>query len=460
MRKKLILKIVLIVILVYIVYLAVSMIVPPLFHRSQPKESAAVSYEGIEGTAPERVRTIDDNTDALIWRLRLIEAAQDRLVLTTFDFRDETSGAYVMAALYEAAERGVDVKILVDGMNGVLRLTGSKRFAALAAHENVEVRIYNPITLIKPWLNNYRMHDKYVIADDFAYILGGRNTDDLFLGNYRDYYNVDRDILVYETTPGQGTSYLQLNTYFEQIWALDCCKPYKGVKGDAEALKSSYQELKEEYPEVFDETDWEQETLATNSVELCTNPILPENKYPALWERLVEEMKQGEQVLIQTPYVICSDRMYDDLEELCAASDVEMIINAVEIGSNPFGCTDYLNQKSQIRETGLRTYEYFGAQALHTKTILIDNRISIVGSCNVDMRSIYLDTEMMLVIDSEELNAAIRAQTEEQKSSSLCVAPDGTATEGENYEFTEQSLQKKITYALLRVVIRPLRHLL
>ena len=45
------------------------------------------------------------------------------------------------------------------------------------------------------------MHDKYLIADDFAYILGGRNTDNRFLGNYQEHYNVDRDNLVYETEP-------------------------------------------------------------------------------------------------------------------------------------------------------------------------------------------------------------------------------------------------------------------
>lgn len=436
------------------------MTIPPFFHRTRPKESAAVMYQETEAAEQERVRSIDYNTDALFWRLRLIEAAQNRLILTTFDFRDDHSGTDIMAALYQAADRGVEVKILIDGMNGVMRLTGSEAFSALASHENVEVKFYNPITLVKMWRNNYRMHDKYLIADDFAYILGGRNTDDLFLGNYTDSYNEDRDILVYETTPGKGNSYVQLNEYFEQIWNLSCCKIYRGGKGDAGALRERYQELRKLYPEVFEKTDWEQETIETNSIELCTNPIKPENKYPQLWSRLVEEMKQGNQILIQTPYIICSDAMYEDLQELCTASSVEMIINAVEIGSNPFGCTDYLNQKGQIRETGLYTYEYLGAQALHTKTILVDDRISIVGSCNLDMRSIYLDTEMMLVIDSEELNEAIRRQTEGLKAGSLYVAPDGTAVEGEQYEAVGQTLKKKIFYGILRIVIIPVRHLL
>ena len=131
-----------------------------------------------------------------------------------------------MAALLNAADGGVKVQILVDGINGTLYLKGSRNFRELTSHENVEVKLYNPITLIKPWKNNYRMHDKYLIADDFAYILGGRNTDDLFLGNYIDSYNEDRDILVYETVPGEGNSYNQIQDYFKNKWNLSSCRIY------------------------------------------------------------------------------------------------------------------------------------------------------------------------------------------------------------------------------------------
>lgn len=109
-------------------------------------------------------------------------------------------------------------------MGGGRPLSSSDLFCQLAAHENVEVRLYNPLNLLAPWKTNYRMHDKYLIADDLAYLLGGRNTDNRFLGRYTDHYNVDRDILVYETEPGQGQSYRQLRDYFHRIWSLPCCK--------------------------------------------------------------------------------------------------------------------------------------------------------------------------------------------------------------------------------------------
>ena len=97
-----------------------------------------------------------------------------------------------------------------------------------------------------------------------------------------------------------------------------------------------------------------------------------------------------------------------------------------------------MNQKKAVRQTGSYVYEYVGTQALHTKTVLAGDTLSIVGSCNLDMRSVYLDTEMML----------------------FQVAPDGTIIDGENYQIIEQSVGKRIFYGILRILIIPFRHLL
>lgn len=120
----------------------------------------------------ERIYCIDDNEEALIWRLRMIGNAKERIVLATFDLRADDSGSGILAALYHAADRGVQVQLLIDGIYQKLFLDGSKLFQALVAQENVEVRIYNPITLMNMFRLNYRMHDKYLIVDDRMYLLG------------------------------------------------------------------------------------------------------------------------------------------------------------------------------------------------------------------------------------------------------------------------------------------------
>lgn len=162
---------------IWFFYLIVCLVIPPLYHKRADEENRECE-RALNMAGQERILNIENNVDALVWRLRLIESAKENIVLATFDFRDDNSGQDMMAALLNAADRGVKVQILVDGINGTLYLRGSRNFRELTSHENVEVKLYNPITLIKPWKNNYRMHDKYLIADDFAYILGGRNTDD------------------------------------------------------------------------------------------------------------------------------------------------------------------------------------------------------------------------------------------------------------------------------------------
>ena len=97
---------------------------------------------------------------------------------------------------------------------------------------------------------------------------------------------------------------------------------------------------------------------------------------------------------------------------------------------------------------------------VHTKTVLIDNRLSVVGSYNLDMRSTYLDTELMLVIDSKRLNQQIRTTENDYMEKSKEILANGQETEGAKYEKKILTWQKKLFYGALRIIIRPLRQLL
>ena len=160
-KKGRVIKIVTAVILAWLIVLLICGTVPPAF---QPTADPADLPVLTGGDPQERVLSVDDNRDALIWRLRMIENAEKTLDLSYFGFVDDESGQDVMSALQAAAERGVKIRLLADGSN--YQLDRSTRFRTLAASPNIDVRIYNPINIIiKPWQVNYRMHDKYLIAD-------------------------------------------------------------------------------------------------------------------------------------------------------------------------------------------------------------------------------------------------------------------------------------------------------
>ena len=185
-----------------------------------------------------------------------------------------------------------------------------------------------------------------------------------------------------------------------------------------------------------------------------------EAKAPELWDALVRLMAQGDDVLLQTPYIICNDKMYNDLEALAETRQLRVLTNAVENGANPSGCSDYLREKQNILSRGVDVYEVVCGQSLHTKTILIGNDLSVVGSFNADMRSAYLDTELMLVIESEEVNAALREESGKYMGQSRLALHDGGTEYGAQFEEMTLPWAKRALYTILSVVQRPIRHLL
>ena len=81
--------------------------------------------------------------------------------------------------------------------------------------------------------------------------------------------------------------------------------------------------------------------------------IGPYNKKPQLWQALVEKMQGESDILMITPYIIFSKDMYRDMKALSEdGAELQIFINAVESGANPFGCTDYLNHKKRILDAG------------------------------------------------------------------------------------------------------------
>lgn len=486
----------------------------PLYCR-KPDEKFAEMLKQTEFTSDtpggERIRCIDDNEEALLWRLRMIGAAKKSIVLATFDLRADESGTDLLVALNHAAEKGVEIKLLIDGIYQQLFLNGSKEFQALAARENVEVGVYNPVSPVGIFKLNYRMHDKYVIVDDKMYLLGGRNSNDIFLGDYTTDVNVDRDILVCDTTNGKGESLQELEAYFQQIWNEDCVKIKGGRKKNSseisvseeaaddsegtesnlknpdivngksnaeneitdetqerlskyekqyQSLEMRYASLKEKYTDIEDYSSWQEDTIPANKITLVNNGTHAGPKTPLVLQTIRYLAKNADNVTIQTPYVICNGYMYDTLNEIASHARLKIVLNAVEKGSNPWGCTDYLNQKKKILNTGADVYELMNEVPVHTKAVLLDDRLSIVGSYNLDMRSTYLDTELMLVIDSKELNQQIQFTEGTYIEKSKEVLSNGQETEGAQYETKVLNWQKKLFYGVLRIIIRPLRQLL
>lgn len=421
-KVKTVLLSILLSILLVVLYLIIGASVPYIF-QPQVSEETKETFNpddcyGQEECS-ERAMIIEENGDALTERLRFIDNATESIILSTFEFHDDTTGRQVISALMEAAGRGVHVQILVDGASFMRDMEHKPCFHALVSTENVEIKVYNQINLLTPWTGMSRMHDKYLLVDGRSYILGGRNTFDFFLGTQDSHKNYDRDVLVV----GDGaadTSAARLKDYFDDIWNQKECRLWTisdGKKNNADTaaarneLKSVYDKNKADNPQWYEQVDYTDKTVSAKRISIFTNPTGLYSKEPVVFYELSELMKNARKdVVIHTPYIICNNYMYDSLTQVCDnVENVTLMTNSVINNGNPFGAADLLRYKDRVLGTGLKLLEFEGEYSYHGKSIAIDNDISVIGSFNMDMKSAYQDTEMMVVIHSEELNSQLRA---------------------------------------------------
>lgn len=421
----------------------------------------------------DRAMILETNQSAWDERLRMLDKAKERIILSTFDMRDGESTKDILAVILAKAEEGVKVKILVDGFNGPMRMNKNPLFHAVSSHPNIEIKMYNPINILLPWKTQGRMHDKYIIVDDIGYILGGRNTFDYFIGEFKaKSKSFDREVLVYNTAHGQGkaneSSLFQLDEYFNKVWKSDESELFfdsenliekEEVRAKAEFLNERYTYLKEEWPSLFNEYAYEEYTVPTNKITLLSNDIHVYGKEPKVFYSLVQLMKDAnEQVVVHSPYAVFDKYMLQSLQEVGSnVENFQIVINSVENGDNFFASSDYLRNKKKIIETGAKMFEYDGGTSYHAKSLTIDDNISIVGSFNFDLRSTYVDTELMLVINSKELTSHLRSLMEGYEKDCRKVIDEKNYEVPEHLEVAKVNPIKRFLWWFVGLVMQPFR---
>ena len=419
----------------------------------------------------DRATILETRTDALNERIRLMMQAKEELVITTYDCRDGESTRDILCVALNRANAGVKVRILVDGISGRLKLLTSDLFQAIEAHPGIEIRFYNLLTQWTPWKHMGRMHDKYVIADDFAYILGGRNMFDYFLGEYpAPTHSWDREALVYNGAHGADgsgeSSLFQIRDYFEAMWALQETHVFHVGIDEARRdavyaqLAARFERIRAEKPELFAPVDYAAMTQPTQGIWLVSNPNTIYAKQPVVFSTLCALMRRAQKdIIIHSPYVALNEDMREALTEIAAKTPVTLMINAVENGQNVVGSGDYLYHKKEVLSTGMRILEYAGGDSYHGKSVAIDDDLAIIGSYNLDLRSTHVDTELMLVIRSRAANAQLRANMEALHADCRRVIDAAHSETPADLFIPTMSLPKMIALRAIGALMQPVRNL-
>lgn len=359
----------------------------------------------------EQVMMLDDCNASFVHRLNIIEKAEREILFTSYATHYGETTKLFFASLLKAADKGVKVKIILDAKFSGMTGKGEEIKNMLIAHDNIELYLFNEINLFKPQDLNISFHDKFLVVDNKYLIFGGRNVGDKYYNpeSFTKNLSLDREVLIYNKEPFANSAIQQVKEYFSDVLEASLCNHKDKLSNKknkkAQKLKMIYLENYEiflsEKPEIG--TLEYDHLTPVNKITLITNPLEGRKKEPWLYYNLYLLAKNSEKMLIQSPYTILSKSNFKLLADICATTDVTLLTNSLASTPNLPAFSNYYFNRQNYLDLGLKIYEYQATtSSIHAKTILFDERLVVVGSFNFDERSIHLDTESMLVIDSPE----------------------------------------------------------
>ena len=396
--------------------------------------------------------------DGLLLRLELIDKAQESLDLQYYIFRCDDTGRLVQQALLRAADRGVHVRIITDDGETV---PGDEKLLRLAAHPRIEVRVFNPFGyrghnkalravdfLFHKSRLDYRMHNKLMLVDGTVAITGGRNIGDQYFQVNPDSQFGDDDVMAL------GPVVDRLATEFADYWNSPVTVPAELVQRhqtDPVALAQYRDELNASHVEADTrekidgygapfhlrlQSGEPLRTLATDASTLtwANATVLydsPEKREIKQGERLgklmykpIEEKIAAtrSELLMITPYFVPMPSEVRLLEqETQQMVSTRILTNSLPAAPGLMAQAGYARHRKELLKDGVQLYEIradlgsargsgeskqltrYGTYALHAKLFVFDRTAVFVGSMNLDQRSVRLNTEMGLVIESQQL---------------------------------------------------------
>lgn len=466
--KASIIKTILLLLFLYVFIMGVLIFIKPKKISNEYIKSSSTSSYYSDDIGPDRGILIDDPLESGMARLKIIDNAKETLDIAYFSIDSGESPNLFFGALIDAADRGVKVNLLLDGLFHGLKGEFKPIIYAFINHPNMTLKFYEPFNPLMPWTLNNRMHDKYIIADNNIAIIGGRNIGDKYFAPEWHTKSItnDRDIIIFNSKPDDLSSVIfQMTDYFNNIWEHKFSKTvdYKLSKTKQQRATKKTQELKEKSmnlkqanKNLFEKPiDLMEISFPTNKVSFICNPIERFSKEPWCWYEITQLMMSAKNsIFVQSPYVVPNRQMTkgfinpSDFEGI----DVAILTNSIASSPNFPAYSGYLNHKKAIIKSGVNVFEFQSQDSLHTKSFIIDDNLLAIGSFNSDPRSTYLSTESMIVVHSSEAVKKIEEGIMDYIDQSLLVSKDYTYLENSSVDATPASFTKRFTIKLLSFI--------
>ena len=374
-------------------------------------------------------------------RVTLAELAQRSIDIQYFLWEADATGFLLAERLLRAADRGVRVRVLLDDVNLKDR---DAKLAALDAHPNVEIRIFNPFadrnSQLLGYLTdfdrvNHRMHNKLMVMDNALAIVGGRNMSD-------PYFEVDptanfRDL----DLAAAGPIVRDLSHLFDRFWNGDWSVPIAALVDKSygeEDLRANVQRIRDAianggYPHPLDQ---DVAAIRSELTNILANAVWARGRVvyddpasindPSLrvMNRLLFQRadRLQSEFIIESAYFIPQPRGIDKLKELVDRGvRVRVLTNSLASNDVLAAFAGYAKRREDLLRGGIELYELrpepgpvrkrlFGGGSmagLHTKAMVFDRKDVFIGSFNLDPRSSRINTEAGLYVESPALAAQV-----------------------------------------------------
>jgi len=402
---------------------------------------------------------LDKGQTALLSRAWLTEHALHSIDIQYFIWSNDNIGILAAEALLDAANRGVRVRVIVDDF---LVEGDTTTLLSLAAHKNIHIKMYNPLHktgVSKPrrlWnlgtnfrKANQRMHDKVAIFDQQIAITGGRNMADEYFDFNQEYAFRDRDILVY----GKAVSTMRSN--FENFWndslsqsvehllikefgsltqeEIDNSYQYlsdyaEDLNNFSPSVKHSIQQLSKDFKKVVAELRWSDAKFIHDlpGKNDGKSGLKGGGQSTQAIAELIKAAK--DEIIIQSPYLVLPKEGIQIFKSLIDQGvNIKISTNSLASTDNLAAYSGYHKTREKLMELGVQLYEYkpyprnqalinqryleiekLPIFAIHAKSMVIDNQTALIGTFNLDPRSIHLNTEVAMVVEDTQTANELR----------------------------------------------------
>lgn len=342
-----------------------SEVATPLFQLCERRQG----INGVKGNQIQLLTTTDNTLKELI---RDIELAHHNIEIVFYIWQPGGLPDQVAEVLMAAAERGVHCRLMLDSAGSVqfFRSSWPERMRK-AGIELVETLKVNLLRVFFRRMD-LRQHRKIVLIDNYIAYTGSMNMVDPRF--FKQGANIGQwiDLMARMEGPIATT----LGIVYACDWETETGERILPPAPDVNIMP------------------FEQESGHTIQM-IASGPGFPEEMiHQAL---LTSVYSAREQLIMTTPYFVPSD---DLLHAICTAAQRGVDVSVIVPRNNDSMMVQWASRAffSELLEAGVKIYQ-FEDGLLHSKSVLIDGQLSLIGTVNLDIRSLWLNFEITIAID-------------------------------------------------------------